>query len=247
MNNNKQHHIPSGIPNDNNGTFTMDSGGNFAEASWNEILKLWKGHFGNSARFKEKMENRLNWPDTREFYNFIVENIDEAPEFSYKEVFQIENDHFQALAFSVVDVQEMMQNLNAKRHTVEGVKVERQTYDTEGNPKEVVEYDNVYEVHYVDGTPLDVNDWVYALRCWCTSTNEEHWIWIEDQYKDDPIAAIASTCMVPKNHLEGGYIQALKRQGDIFITEYGEEAPPEPDEWVALTREQYLNLLISET
>jgi hypothetical protein len=134
--------------------------------------------------------------------------------------------------------------LGAKRIKTDGVKVNHRQYDAEGNFTGVEEYDNIYETHEIEGKKLGLEESLYAVKCWCTSTNKEHWLWIDDQYKDDPLTAIASTFVVHKNIIP--HIKALKRQGDILLTEMDEDVKPE-GEMVSLTKEQYFGLLVAQS
>jgi len=63
-------------------------------------------------------------------------------------------------------------------------------------------------------------------------------------YKDDPLAAIASTFRIAENLIP--YIKELKRQGDILIVELTEEIEPKGNV-VPLTSEQYFSLLTAES
>ena len=102
----------------------------------------------------------------------------------------------------------------------------------------------MYETHEINGEKLGIEDKLYAVKCWCTSTNKEHWIWIDEKYKDDPLNAIASTFMVHENVIP--HIKALKRQGDLLLLEMEEDVKPE-GEMVSLTKEQYFGLLVAQS
>jgi hypothetical protein len=85
---------------------------------------------------------------------------------------------------------------------------------------------------------------LYAVKCWCTTTQKENWLWIEKKYKDDPLAAIASTFRFHENVIP--YIKELKRQGDVMLVEMKKEVHPE-GEIIPLTADQYFNLLTAES
>jgi hypothetical protein len=85
---------------------------------------------------------------------------------------------------------------------------------------------------------------VYAVKCWCPSTNKEYWLWIEEQYKDDPLQAIASTFRVHENIISN--IKCLKRQGNVLICEMKTNIIPEGN-IRPLDKDEYFRLLQVET
>ena len=138
----------------------------------------------------------------------------------------------------------MIQELGNKRIATDGIKVKHKKFKPNGDSDGYVEYDNIYEVHEVNGEKLGINGHLYVLKCWCTSTNKEHWLWIDEQYKDKPLEAVASTFVIHKNLIP--YIKELKRQGDILLVEMKEDVEPE-GELVSLTAEQYFDLLTCQS
>ena len=70
---------------------------------------------------------------------------------------------------------------------------------------------NIYETYEVKGEKLKLRENVYALKVWCTSTDKEHWLWIDKKYKDNPLEAVASTFHIHENLIP--HIKELKRQG----------------------------------
>lgn len=181
---------------------------------------------------------------TVKFFDSLADMYEDITPFTFKESFELEGREFQALVFSSIDIPQMINELGAKRIKTDGVKVNHRQYDSEGNFTGVEEYDNIYETHEIEGKKLGLDESLYAVKCWCTSTNKEHWLWIDDKYKDDPLTAIASTFVVHKNIIP--HIKALKRQGDILLTEMDEDIKPE-GEMVSLTKEQYFGLLVAQS
>ena len=81
-------------------------------------------------------------------------------------------------------------------------------------------------------------------RYWCTTTNKEHWLWIEDEYKDSPLEAVASTFRIHENLIP--HIKELKRQGDVLLVEMQKDIEPE-GEIIPLTSKQYFDLLTCQS
>jgi len=211
-------------------------------------LERFKGRFTDICRSVHKREDipaeRVESFKCDEFMNELEELFEHVQPFSYDEAFKIENLQFQAMVFGSIDIREMIQNLGSNRIATDGIEVKHKRFDTDGNLLGVEDYHNVYEVYEVSGEKLGLNENIYALKCWCTSTNLEHWLWIEDQYKDKPLEAVASTFRIHKNLIP--HIKELKRQGDVLLVEMKEDVVPE-GEIVALTAEQYFGLLTSQS
>jgi hypothetical protein len=101
------------------------------------------------------------------------------------------------------------------------------------------------EVHEVDGTKLGLNEKLYVLKCWCTTTNKEHWLWVEKEYAEKgPLEAIASTVRVYENMIP--FIKYIKRQGDVLLFEMSEKIIPH-GKIIPLTAEQYFSKLIAKS
>jgi hypothetical protein len=237
----------------------------------NELIRYLKGVFPSYERFKNRFYDykvrvtKYGYPDDFDFeipgliyypqlasylekimafLKRIHDLYEDATPFSYQEAFELENRDFQALVFSSIDVPEMINQLGAKRIATDGIEVNHRQYDADGNFLGLKPYHNVYETYEVSGKKLNIEAPLYAIKCWCTSTNKEHWLWINDQHKNDPLQAIASTFIVHENVIP--HIKALKRQGDILLTELDQEVTPKGD-MVSLTKEQYFGLLVAQS
>jgi len=93
---------------------------------------------------------------------------------------------------------------------------------------------------------------VYAVRCWCTSTNREYWIyvpeetalgaprWHKEAHCPDAVRAIAWTIRIDISHPE-----RLFRLGDIIVAQESGDSQRVPP--YHLTKEQYVQLVFSET
>ena len=201
-----------------------------------------------------------DWPMGPQVENWL-ELYDQVEPFSYEEAFKIEDERFRQLVFTAIDVVEMVNSLGYERTLTEGKKVLHKEFNAEGDFIGMKEYDIIYEILKVDGSKLTENienRWggepestdMYALRCWCTTTEEEHILWVEEEYKDSPLEAVASTCRMPENWIP--HIKEIKRQGDIFLTEFHDDAPDDiidnpSSNKVALNAEQYFGLLTAQS
>ena len=217
----------------------------FKQCSKMEALKYLKGIYSNRTRlevdFLDQFAPQTVFDPVRKF---MLDSWDDATKFTYEEAFQLKDQAFQRLVFTSVDIAEMMENLGKEKVKTDGIHVSRKVFDREGEYIGDKEYDNVYETYRIGGSELGLVRPVYAVRCWCTSTENEHWLWIDENYAEDPLAAIASTFHMHENVIP--HITELKRQGDIMLVELDGDITPE-GRTRPLTKEEYFGLLTSET
>lgn len=215
-------------------------------------LRMLKGIYTNKSRFIERyLSAYKNIALLEPLYNYFKINYDRVTPFTYKEAFELKDEEFRAMVFGTIDINEMIRNLGAVRIKTDGKEVTRKCFDKQGNSLPNKSYHAVYETYEMDCSKLFTDSerrnqerLAYAVKCWCTSTHQEHWIWIEEQYKDNPLEAIASTFRFHKNVIP--HIKELKRQGDIMLVELNEEIEPK-GEIIPLTAAQYFGLLTIET
>jgi len=212
--------------------------------------KYIKGVLTNKERLINRFVNpiketseRTGW-ETDKFINDVINMYDQVEPFTYVEAFKIEDQQFRATVFGSIDVTEMIETLGAKRIATDGKHVNQKVYSESGEFLGYHEFDNIYEVHEVSGEKLGLEENLYALKCWCTTTNKEHWLWIEDQYKDSPLEAVASTFRIHENLIP--HVKEIKRQGDILLVELNQEVEPQGD-IVPLTAEQYFGFLTAQS
>jgi hypothetical protein len=169
---------------------------------------------------------------------------DQTTPFSYTEAFELTNPEFQSIVFGQIRVPQMIKALGHSRIASAGKPVRHKQFDINGDFTGYKEYDVIFETHRVNATQLGLRDDIYAIRCWCTTTNNEHWLWIEDKYKTEPLEAIASTFRVHENLIP--FIKELKRQGDILLVELTGDIEPLGN-MVPLSSEQYFSLLTAQS
>jgi len=223
-----------------------------------EFLRYLKGIYTNKERFinrfidrhkatmieyELKTHSESDYHICIEFFDKLVSDYDDTTPFSFKESFELENREFQAMVFSSINITDMITQLGATRIKTDGIELDQNIYDEDGKLIGTEKRSNIYEVHEVDGKKLGLDEKLYVVKCWCTTTDKEHWLWIDEKYKDDPLTAIASTFMVHENVVP--HIKCLKRQGDVLLAEMTKEVTPE-GELVSLTKEQYFSLLSAQ-
>lgn len=215
-----------------------------------DFARYLKGRYSNSARCKARLLDYFyeaveayDKPHLKYSLDLLLNYVDKATPYSYKEAFQISDNSFKALVFGSINIPEMIKNLGHERVSVEGKEVRHRKYKEDGS-YDMVDYTVVYELHKVNGKALDIDD-SYAVKCWCTTTEEEHWLWVESSYADKgALEAIASTCRVYQDMIP--FIVSIKRQGDVFLFEMSETVKPKGP-IVPLTADQYFGLLVAQS
>jgi hypothetical protein len=169
--------------------------------------------------------------------------VDAMP-YSYVEAFRLQNEGFRSLVFGSIRVPEMIKEMGHKRLAVAGQPVRHKQFSKSGEFLGYKEYDVIFETHEVSGDKLGLSQPIYAVRCWCTTTENEHWLWIDSKYKDDPLEAIARTFFIHENLIP--FIKELKRQGDVLLVELTDDVEPR-GQLVSLSKEMYFGLLTAQS
>lgn len=213
------------------------------------ILKLRHKSFQNFiTRDYEREWTNYTSPNFLKILNIIEEIWNTVIPITYEEFFTHYDRNFRLLCFSYFGVGALMEKLEAKKINQENILVNYFEYDKNGN-KIPLRRTNHYEVYEVENEKFKLFFWgtekySYAVKCWCPSTSEEHWLWIEPQYKDNALTAIASTFRIHENIIP--HITCLKRQGDLLICELEKEVIPKGN-IRPLTSEEYFDFLEAES
>ena len=160
------------------------------------FLRYLKNKYTNKPRFVASFiseirrlfnTQEIQIPETLEnLLDFFETNYDIVDSYSYKEAFELDLDIWKQIIFSSIRVSEMIKELGHKRLAAAGQPVKHKQFSKSGEFLGYREYDVIFETHQVNGTALGLNDFIYAVKCWCTTTNNEHWLWIDREFRDDP-------------------------------------------------------------
>lgn len=224
---------------------TYDDGARLIKTQYRSNLPRIKARFLDKLSTWLQMNDIKNHKDITDFYE---QRIKAVKEISYEEAFKLENATYRNEVFKVINISEMIENLGAKRIKTEGLELINKIVDTEKGEFRNVPLHQVYELHEVSGEKLGVNELIYCLKCWCTSTNKEHWLWIDTKIgkSGNILEAIASTCVVYKSMINK--IKHIIRQGDVFLFEMTEPMViDESEELVSLKADTYFKLLKSQS
>lgn len=225
-----------------------------------EALRLYKAKYPEYIDFHKDVV-KVNVPMLVEFGEFVKEMWDSITPVTVQEALAQPNNETRRIYFSCIGVQRLFEQLDPKQLDRQVITKERYGWDE--NNKEILKtYHDVYELYEIDGRKIFERDQfgreataVYAVRCWCTTTNREYWIyvpteaamgvhWVNDYNPGTPdaIRAIAWTIRLDMENPERIY-----RQGDIIIAKLNDKSKPVSHRPYHLTKEQYLNLMYSES
>jgi hypothetical protein len=218
------------------------------------FLRFLKNKYTNKPRFvasfiseiRRQFEiDEFTMPDALDsLLKFFETNYDMVQPYGYKEAFELELETWKQIIFSSIRVSEMIKELGHKRIATAGRPVKHKQFSKSGEFLGYREYDVIFETHQVNGSALGLNDFIFAVKCWCTTTNNEHWLWIDREFRDDPLEAIARTFFIHKNLIP--FVKELKRQGDILLVELTADVEPR-GQMVSLSKDQYFDLLTAQS
>lgn len=218
-------------------------------------LRLWKTKYQNDYRDFQK--DVITNESLNDFDQFVQECWNKIESFTVEDALKVENTEERRVYFDAIGIEALFKQLNPTLLDRQVVKKSRTRWDDE-----LVEYthefEDVYELYQIDGKKLfDKDRWgnepnpVYAVRCWCTTTNREYWLyvpreaalgsrWWADDVQPDAVRAIAWTVRISITDPEKIY-----RQGDIIVVKESSTSVERTP--YHLTKEQYLSLIVSET
>ena len=230
----------------------------------NEALKLWKTKYQNDYRdFEKEVITHESLNDFNEFVSSMWPLIEPV---TVQDALLQENTEDRRVYFDAIGIEKLFKSLDPKLLDKQVIDKKRTKWDDDNKEYEYV-FEDIYELYEIDGKKLYNKDrWgndpqpVFAVRCWCTTTNREYWLYVpreaalgarwwatgEEKEQPDAIRAIAWTVRVdiPEENLEKIY-----RQGDIIVAKIKPKAKLTESTFrpYHLDKEQYLSLMYSET
>jgi hypothetical protein len=221
-----------------------------------EALKLWKAKYPEFIDFKKDV---ITNPSLEDFGKFVEEYWDSVLPVTVEEALRQENTETRRTYFDCIGVQKLFKSLNPKLLDKQVITKKRANWDDE-NKEIFCTFEDVYELYEIEGKKLfDKDRWgrdpnpVYAVRCWCTTTNREYWLYVNQQAatgqrwwgdrsggNPDAIRAIAWTIRIDIDNPERIY-----RQGDIIVVKKSKDS--EETREYHLDKDAYLSLMYSET
>lgn len=229
-----------------------------SDFSLTEALRLYKAKYPEFGDFHKDVV-KINNPMLVEFGKFVSEVWESIEPVTIQEALAQPNNETRRVYFSCIGVQKLFKDLNPKLLDAQTINKNRWGWDKDNN-KVMNLFNDVYELYEIEGKKMFERDrWntepnpIYAVRCWCTTTGREYWIYVPTEAAmgvrwisthnpgtPDAIRAIAWTIRIDiKNP------QSIYRQGDIIVVEMPDN--PEECEERHITKDEYLNLMYSES
>lgn len=228
-------------------------------------LKLWKTKYADDYRDFQK--EVITHESLNDFDQFVQECWDKIEQVTVEDALKIENTEERRTYFDAIGIEKLFKSLKPKLLDKQTIKKSRVKWDEEFN-EYTHEFEDVYELYEIEATKMFSKDrWgniptqnTYAVRCWCTTTNREYWLYVpreaalgatwwnrdSEDNKPDAIRAIAWTVRidVPEENVEKIY-----RQGDIIVAKMKDSAKATETTFnpYHLSKENYLSLMYSET
>lgn len=221
-------------------------------------LRLWKTKYRDLKQFKSEV---CKHPSLEDFYNFVAEMWDGINPITVEEALKIANAEDRRTYFDCIGPERLFKEMDAKRLDKQVIKKKRTRWDDKNDSYEY-EFEDIYELYKIPANKMfekPKESWmrqddVFAVRCWCTTTNREYWLfvpesscsdstWEDEKYKKtyDAVKGIAWTIRINISDPERIY-----RQGDIIVVKAGPKS--EERGWNRhLTKDEYLELMYSES
>lgn len=213
-------------------------------------LRLWKAKFEDFKDFKKDV---ITHPQLEELGKLVEEMWDSIEPVTVSEALQNNNTEQRRVYFDCIGVEKLFKSLDPMLLDSQTITKKRYRWDDD-NKEYQYEFKDVYELYEIDGKKMFTEkhssfDSIYAVRCWCTTTNREYWIYVPPRIaigntwnneEPDAIRAIAWTIRIDVANPKRIY-----RQGDIIVAKMKEDSKTVTP--YHLNKEQYLSLMYSET
>ncbi len=187
--------------------------------------KYWKTLYKDYGNFYNAIIGDNAHAEVQAFADKMATDWKSIPVVNVSEAFAEKNIEVRRLYFKAIGVAEMFRELEPKLVDKQVLEKEGITWLENGTEISTTMRDE-YELYEIQGKklfPEEEQEWraanatVYAVRCWCSTTGREYWIYVPRNIgqKGDALEAIAWT--VQLNITEPEYIY---RQGDVILAKH---------------------------
>jgi len=218
-----------------------------AGQNYETALRCWKTRHKTYDVFLREV---ITHDSMKEFAEHVQPIWEDIKPLTTTEAFAERNIEQRRLIFSCIGIEAMFKQMEPELVDRQEIDFKNKRWDKDDKPY-FENIKDVYELYKIKGDKLfpEDTDWrrqnsdTYAVRCWCTTTGREYWIYVPlwEGQKNDAISAIAWTMQITISHPE-----YIVRQGDIIIAKASENST-EYSRPRHLTKEEYLTLLQSQT
>jgi hypothetical protein len=227
-------------------------------------LRLWKTKYADDIR--DFFKDVITHDGLQDFGLFVEECWNRIEPVTVEEALKVANTEERRTYFDCIGIEKLFKSLEPKLLDMQVIKKSRTRWDDDYN-EYTHEFEDVYELYEIDGEKLfDKDRWgnspqpIYAVRCWCTTTNREYWLYVPreaalgtrwwssepEDNKPDAVRAIAWTVRLD---VPIGFVDKIYRQGDIIVAKIKAEIDASTTSALPyhLSKEHYLELMYSET
>lgn len=201
-----------------NYTFTVR---NVRGVSLDEALRLWKTCYSS---FNEFLKSVIIYESLEEFGDYVATAWSDIKPIEVYEAFEQENVEKRRLYFDIIGVDKIFEHSEPELIDMQEVVLNNQRWEKNGTPYLQTGIDQ-YTLYKINGISLfgsTISEWqrknsnVYAVKCSCTTTGRNYWLYVPREIgeKESALEAIAWTCRIGITNPK-----AIYRQGDIFIVE----------------------------
>ncbi len=215
--------------------------------SYDNALMYWKTAYPNFSDFEKKV---ITQEPLKAFGEHCAKEWDSILPATVAIAMSQTNLEMRRLFFKALGIEKVFQELKPELVDEQVIEFQNNLTDINDNPY-VETVQDKYQLYKIPGDklfPEEKEGWrrsnadAYAVRCWCTTTGREYWIyvprWIGES--NDAIKAIAWTFRINITNPE-----YIVRQGDIIIAKASENS--EECNLHHLEKEDYLKLLKSQS
>jgi hypothetical protein len=232
--------------------------GGVRDFSFTTYLKALKVKYGTWELFIQANEIHWVYDPNKEI---MQESWDQVEPLTVQEAFAEDNQEKRRALFGCLGAARVFGEMKPELIDRTVLKIENLTWDENNNPvKKSIE--DVYELYQIEESklfPPEVNvrittnaaQYIKVVRCWCTTTGREYWIFVEENWWDvkgrftNAIQAISWTFRVGVAKED---ILELYRQGDCLVTKARDKAKSLPEEmWYHLDEHTYRNKLVAQS
>lgn len=145
-------------------------------------LRLWKTKYQDDYRDFQK--EVIVHESLKDFDLFVQECWDTIKPVTVEEALQVANTEERRTYFDAIGIEKLFKGLEPELLDKQVLKKKRQRWDDEFN-EYTHEFEDVYELYVIDGEKMFTKQNerstaipIYAVRCWCTTTNREYWLYV---------------------------------------------------------------------
>jgi hypothetical protein len=229
-------------------------------------LRLWKTKYQDDIRDFHK--DVITHDQLQDFGYFVEECWNRIEPFTVEDALKIANVEQRRTYFDAIGIEKLFKALDPKLLDRQVIKKSRTKWDDEFKEYKY-EFEDIYELYEIDGKKLyDKDRWgndpqpIYAVRCWCTTTNREYWLyvpreaalgdrwwWFEDKKAGPTPDAIRAIAWTVRIDVELENVDKIYRQGDIIVVKMKDKAKSSEHTIrpYHLEKNDYLSLMYSET